>query len=285
MGYMHIQNLYREQKILLFRECYALEKVHGTSAHISWNEGRLGFFSGGESYEKFVALFDQDKLKAGFESLGRPKVVIYGEAYGGKCQGMKETYGAELRFIAFDVMIDDNWLDVPNMDQVATRLGIEVVPWVKVATDLIALDAERDKPSEVAQRRGCGNDKAREGVVLRPLIEFVTNNDERVIVKHKGEKFSERTTPQKVIDPEKLAILAAADAIAFEWATEMRLKHVLDKLLRDERPGIEHMGVLIKAMVDDIYREAAGEIVESKEAASAIGKKTAQMFKKHLNAR
>ena len=32
MGYLHIENLYKAQDILLFRECYALEKVHGTAA-------------------------------------------------------------------------------------------------------------------------------------------------------------------------------------------------------------------------------------------------------------
>ncbi len=29
MGYMHIDNLYKDQTILMFRECYALEKIHG----------------------------------------------------------------------------------------------------------------------------------------------------------------------------------------------------------------------------------------------------------------
>lgn len=33
MGYLHIDNLYKNRDILLFRECWALEKVHGTSAH------------------------------------------------------------------------------------------------------------------------------------------------------------------------------------------------------------------------------------------------------------
>ena len=29
MGYIHIGNLYKDQEILLFKECYALEKIHG----------------------------------------------------------------------------------------------------------------------------------------------------------------------------------------------------------------------------------------------------------------
>src|SRR6185436_4228630 len=145
--------------------------------------------------------------------------------------------------------------------------------------------ALRDKPSEVAMRHGMGNDKQREGIVLRPLEEMMTNNNHRVIVKHKIDKFGERNTPQSVhnIDPNKLVVLAEATAIANEWVTEERLSHVVSHLTIDGvEPGIEKTGAVIKEMVADVYREAAGEIVESKEATAAIGKKAAQMFKQRL---
>ncbi len=45
MSYLHIDNLYRSQDILLFRECYALEKIHGTSAHVAYHNGEVKFFS------------------------------------------------------------------------------------------------------------------------------------------------------------------------------------------------------------------------------------------------
>ena len=77
MGYLHIDNLYKNQNILMFRECYATEKIHGTSAHVSWNDGKVGFFSGGEKYESFVKLFDAEKLVELFMELGHQKLVIY----------------------------------------------------------------------------------------------------------------------------------------------------------------------------------------------------------------
>ena len=40
MGYLHIDNLYKNQTVLAFRRCFALEKVHGTSAHIAWRDGK-----------------------------------------------------------------------------------------------------------------------------------------------------------------------------------------------------------------------------------------------------
>ena len=125
-----------------------------------------------------------------------------------------------------------------------------------------------------------GADKEREGVVLRPLIELTKNNGERIITKHRIEKFSERSTPQKVADPAKLAVLGEAKAIAEEWVTPMRLTHVLDKL-----PNVTDMAQtveVITAMVEDVYREAKGEIVESKEAETAIGRRTAKLLKEHF---
>ena len=80
VGYLHIDNLYKAQDILLFRQCYALEKIHGTSAHIGWADGALRLFSGGESYERFVALFDQTALTAAFaERYGSSEAGAGGE--------------------------------------------------------------------------------------------------------------------------------------------------------------------------------------------------------------
>ncbi len=290
MGYLHIENLYREQTILLFRECFAMEKIHGTSAHISWNNGKVGFFSGGESYERFRALFDEAKLSEAFLKLGHDKVMVFGEAYGGKCQGMSHTYGKELKFIAFDVKIggDDEdggaWLDVPNADQVATGLGLEFVSWKRVEATVETLDKERDADSQQAHRNGCGPGKKMEGVVLRPLVEFKDKRGNRVICKHKRDEFRETATPRQVVDPAKQVILAAAQAIADEWATDQRLRHVLDKVpgTMDGHHCMEQMRTVIRAMQEDVIREAKGEIVESKEALAAIATRTAKMFKTYL---
>lgn len=281
MGYLHIDNLYKNTEILLFKECYAMEKIHGTSAHIRYKYNELNYFSGGEKHEKFVSIFDVDKLKAKFfELFDDTNITIYGEAYGGKCQGMSETYGKELKFVVFDVKIDDSWLDVPSAEDVASKLGLEFVDYEKVDTDLEALNKERDKDSVQAIRNNCGEGKLREGVVLRPLMEFTKNNGSRIIVKHKRDEFLETKTKREV-DPEKLKILEDAKAIAEEWVTPMRLSHVLDKL--GNPTEIENTREVIKAMVEDVTREAKGEIKESKAAMQFIGKKTAELYKKRIS--
>lgn len=288
MGYLHINNLYKDQRILMFKECYALEKIHGTSAHISWNaeNKQIKFFSGGANHADFKQLFDID-LQKNFASLfPDSSVVIYGEAYGGKQQRMSGTYGKSLKFVAFDVKIFNYWLSVLNADDVCQKLNIEFVDYKKISTSLEEIDGERDKQSTQAIRNGCGEGKLREGVVLRPLIEFTLNNGERVIVKHKRKEFMETKTPREV-NAEELKVLEDATAIADEWVTEMRLEHVLDKLPQDLK--ISDIKLVINAMVEDIYREAEGEIGFSplpdmnKELVKSIGNRTALLFKRKLN--
>lgn len=283
MGYLHIDNLYKPeaQDILLFKECYAMEKIHGTSAHVKYSDGRLHFFSGGVQHESFVRLFDYDNLLSKFIELGVDNVIVYGEAYGGSCQKMSDVYGKDLKFIAFDVMIYDNWLDVPNANDVCNKLGIEFVDYVKIPTTLEAIDAERDKPSVQAVRNGVGNDKWREGVILRPLVELSKKNGKRLICKHKRPEFRETKT-ERVVSAEQLQVLSDAKAIAEEWVTPMRLEHVLDKL--DGPKDMTIMPKLMSAMKDDIKREAEGEIVWSNEVAQAIGKHTAVIMKEYLKA-
>lgn len=285
MGYMHIGNLYKDQAVLLFKEVYVLEKIHGTSAHLSWkqDESRLGFFSGGETYSKFVALFDEAKLKESLAKVGYD-VVIFGEAYGGKQQGMSATYGKDLKFIVFDVKIGEAWLTVPKMAEFAAGLGLEVVDYALVPTDQAVLDQHRDADSTQAIRNGVGAGKKREGVVLRPPIEVKDSFGNRIIAKHKRDDFKETRTPRPVGDPAKLAVIEQAQAIADEWVTPMRLQHVVDKLPTDieGRHCMEQIATAIHAMVEDVYREGRGEIVESKEAERAIGARTAKLFKLYI---
>lgn len=277
MGYMHIDNLYKNQDILLFKECYALEKIHGTSAHVAYDpEKGIRFFSGGAKNETFVALFNEEELKVKFEELLEFGTTFYGEAYGGKMQGMSKSYGKELKFIVFDVKIGHSWLSVPQAAELARSCGFEFVFYQRVSTDLEALDEARDMGSIQAVRNGLEEGHIQEGVVLRPLIEVTKNNGARVICKHKRPEFAERKTIPDV-DPAKREIMEKAGAIAEEWVTPMRLTHVLDKLGNPDQ--MENIPQVIKAMVEDVCREASDEIVDSKAARKAIGAKAVQLYK------
>lgn len=266
---------------MLFKECYALEKIHGTSAHVGWKfaEKKINFFTG-ENHQLFLSLFNEEFLIKKFEEIFPDQnVVIFGEHYGGKCQGMAHTYGKESKFIGFDVKVGDVWLNVPNAHDVCNQFDIEFVHYVKISTDLAHLETQRDEPSVQAVRNGITELRKREGIVLRPLVEMRTNNGERVIVKYKPEEFNETKTERKVT-PEQLKILENAKEIAEEWVTPMRLQHVLQKFPEDV--NMESMGKIIKGMIEDVYREGKDEIVESKDVEKAIGKKTVLLFKQKL---
>jgi len=280
MSYMHIDNLYKAKEILEFKTVYAMEKIHGTSAHVAWKDGKVTFFSGGADHKAFSALFFPVALADKFTELDLPEVVIFGEAYGGKLQGMKATYGPELRFVAFEVKIGTSWLSVPQAEDVVKKLGLEFVHYDLIETTQIALDRFRDADSVQAIRNGTGGGHKREGIVLRPPFEVRMNNGARIIAKYKREDFQETKTPRP-LNVDKLAVLEKAQAIAEEWVTEMRLAHVLDAF---PGAGIEQTGEVIKAMTADVEREAKGEIIASREARVAIGKRTASMFKARLQA-
>lgn len=281
MAYMHIENLYKNQDILMQKECYALEKIHGTSAHITYKAGKVSFFAGGGSYENFVAFFHKEGLEKGFSEIivGDETVIVYGESYGGKEQGMSAVYGKEGRFVAFEVKIGDLWLSVPKAEKLVLGLGLEFVSYKKIPCEITAIDAERDALSIQARRNGMG-EHPREGIVLRPLEEMTKNNGERIIAKHKTEAYSETKTKREV-SPEKLQLIKEARAIAEEWVTPMRLQHVLSSSGIEAR--VESIGKVIPLMIEDIVREAKGEIIDSPDARREIGKQTALLIKRSVH--
>src|SRR5665213_1923336 len=142
----------------MFKEAWACEKIDGTSAHVSWNEGQLNFSPGCVKHETFKALFDEEALRIHFERMGRPKVVVYGEAYGGKVQKRSDRYGKDVKFVAFDVLVGDTWLAVPIAHELVNSIGLEFVHYVRIPATVEALDAERDAPPEQARRSGVVGD-------------------------------------------------------------------------------------------------------------------------------
>jgi hypothetical protein len=179
------------------------------------------------------------------------------------------------------VKIGNFWYNVPRAEKNVIGLGLEFVHYVKIPATIEEIDKQRDADSIQAIRNGMGPGHMREGVVLRPLVEYVHQgeNGGRIICKHKRDEFKETKTTRSV-DPEKQVKLEKANEIADEWVTEMRLNHVLDKI-----PGhdISKMGLIIKNMIEDVRRESTGEAVIEEDAAKAIGRKTVSLYKEMLN--
>lgn len=286
MGYLSIDNLYKDQRVLMFKRIYALEKIHGSSAHVAWGPERgLKLFAGGGSHEEFTALMPGGLAERFEQKIGKP-VIVYGEFYGGvdgKGQGMCETYGRAPKFVAFDVCIGEVWLDVPKAATLCEALGFEFVHFDLIEATQEACDAARDADSVQAVRNGMGPGRMREGVVLRPLIELRMNNGGRVIAKHRRPEFSERAGREpRVFDPEVDKVLTDAEEVAEEWVVPMRLRHVLDKL-SPAAASLRDIPRVIAAMTEDVLREAEGEIVPSREVEKAIARKAVELFQEWLS--
>ena len=290
MGYMKIKNLYADQTILKFKRVWVTEKIHGTSAYLRYHgnddpeKRRFDYHPGGASWGEFVKLFDEkDLLEKCYEIFGSNNVKLHGEHYGGKIQGMKDTYGEAHHFVLFDIRVGDSWLSFDKVLEIGAKLGLEVV-WSKIIDcNLENLNKYRDQPSVQAKRNGIEGDQMSEGIVIHPLEEYTKNNGNRVITKHKGEHFREGKS-KKSCDPIEYARRKKDKLrgvqIAMEYVTEMRLKHVLDAFYPHD---ISQTGDIIKAMMADIEAEE-GEVIEiSNVAKKEIAKMTAVMFKKYLH--
>lgn len=283
MSYYKIPNLYKDQTVLLFKQVWVTEKIHGNSSHIIFDPdqpNKLIFYPGGTPLEDFVKIFNEETLlKKIKEHFGEgKKLILYGEHYGGKIQGMREVYGDKNRFALFDIKLDKVWLSFDDVQTIGKTLELDVVPGEQVVCDMEVLTICRDDPSEQAVLNGITEKREREGIVIKPLVELTKNNGQRVIAKYKTDKFMETKTPRK-IDKEQMKILTDAKEIAKEWVTHMRLAHILDKFLS---PSVKDTGDVIKAIIKDIEIEAKDEITMTKEAEKAIGRLTAKMFKEKI---
>jgi hypothetical protein len=289
VGYASIDNLYKNRAILLEPQIYALEKIDGTSASVAFNRNQniIHYHGGCVQDPVFKALFDPEDLEAKFHQLAGEKITIYGEAYGGKVQKGAWRYGPNIKFVAFEVKVDDQWLAVPEAEKIVLFLGLEFVHYVRISTKLSEIDFWRDATSEQAIRNGVttadGPFIRREGVILRAIDEKLDGRGNRIIAKHKRDEERETKTP-RIVDTAKIEKLLKAREIAEEWVVENRLLHVLSHL-EGEIIDMARTKEVISEMLKDVHREGEGEFEPSPEVNAEIGKRTSQLLKAWLQAK
>lgn len=110
--------------------------------------------------------------------------VLYGEGYGAKIQKGGGKYSPDPKFVLFDVRVGDWWLKRSDVDDVATKLGIESVPIVGTGTL---------EQAELVVRGGFESQRwpgvQAEGLVLRPQVELFNRGGKRIITKIKSRDF------------------------------------------------------------------------------------------------
>lgn len=165
------------------------EKVDGTNIRVSFSEGSVTF--GGRTDDAQISAPLLKRLNERFlpllakmgEVFGAG-VVLYGEGYGARVQSGGGKYRPDPDFVLFDVRVGEWWLQRPDVEDVAAKLGLEVVPVIGEGT---LHDAVTSAKAGIQSR--WGNFQA-EGIVARPKTELRTRSGHRIIAKIKCRDFA-----------------------------------------------------------------------------------------------
>lgn len=126
------------------------------------------------------------------------RVILFGEGYGPKIQS-GGNYREDQSFVLFDVKIGDWWLQRADVEDIAHKLELDVVPVIGHGTLQDAIDIVEtgitfnDQGAVVRWGQGglqsrWGNFEA-EGIVARPCVPLFNRKGERIITKIKAVDF------------------------------------------------------------------------------------------------
>ncbi len=117
------------------------------------------------------------------QAFGETEVTLYGEGHGAGIQKGGGNYSATPEFVLFDVLIGGFWLLRVDVEDVAQKLGLRVVPLVLTGTLHDAIKTVRSGLTS-----GWGNFPA-EGLVGVPAAGLLDRAGRRLMVKVKRADF------------------------------------------------------------------------------------------------
>ena len=163
------------------------EKVDGTNIRVIYHDGTVTF--GGRTDNAHIPAPLVSRLNEKFlppeklaEVFNEGQAVLYGEGYGPKIQNGGK-YRQDQDFVLFDVRVGDWWLRREDVEGIADKLGLDVVPIVDVGTLFDAVELVRG-----GYQSAWGPFQA-EGLVARPQVELKTRGGHRIIAKIKCRDF------------------------------------------------------------------------------------------------
>jgi len=171
------------------------EKIDGTNIRVQVNElGQIKF--GGRTdnsqipatlVNKLHDLFPYEKVNTVFRAdCFNDNVILYGEGFGAKIQKGGGNYISDgVDFILFDVLVDNWWLKREDVEDIAEKLEIRVVPIVGTGTLYEAV-----KVIQAKKTNSVYGDFLCEGFVMRPAVELKDRAGKRIITKIKHKDFA-----------------------------------------------------------------------------------------------
>lgn len=179
------------------------EKIDGTNIHVDIfvQSDQIDISFHGRTYKanipphllaKLKELFTESKVKKAFEqtissvSIKPYMISVYGEGYGMKIQKGGNYIKDGVNFILFDVRIGQWWLDRKSCEDIATKLGISIVPLIGYMSLPAAIDfVKKGFKSTIAENK----DYDAEGLVLKTPYGLQFRNGDRIITKLKTVDF------------------------------------------------------------------------------------------------
>lgn len=268
------------------------EKVHGSNFQL-WTDGvqvkagkrssflgsneLTGFFNAETVYNRYR----ENVLRLFVNRLGKDykAIAVYGELFGGvyphddveRVAGASQVqkgiyYNSDNDFLVFDIRVT---LDNGNTTFLNQNLVVELVEEFGllhtpvIATDITFTEAmaiANDSESTVYDMFGLPkiDDNIIEGTVIKPVEPIFFNSGERVLLKNKNSKWSEKAKKTKVPKAE-----IKFDGIQREVyddlssrVTENRLRNIISKF---GRVGQKDFGKLLQLMTQDIIEEHTKE--------------------------
>lgn len=174
------------------------EKIDGTNIHvdIDWrseNEWDISYHGRTERADipqhllaKLHEMFDNFKPHSVFTFKEPVKIEIFGEGYGAKIQKGGNYISDGVDFILFDVRINNMWLLRKNLEDIADKIGIKIVPLVGYMTLSGAIEyVKKGFVSNISENR----EYKAEGLVLKTPEGLLDRQGKRIITKLKTVDF------------------------------------------------------------------------------------------------
>lgn len=190
-----IEGVYREPEIELLKNITWVftEKVDGTNIRVMWDGHNVVFGGRTENAQipshlvtKLNELFMGTRMEQVFEQVfGEGPAILYGEGYGAKIQKGGGNYSDKQEFVLFDVKVGDFYLKREDIEDVAGKFSLEVVPIVHTGS------LEEGVTLVKGGLKSAWGDFPAEGLVAKPVVDLFNRKGERIITKIKAEDFHE----------------------------------------------------------------------------------------------
>lgn len=164
------------------------EKIDGTNIRVMWKNGKISFQGKTDKAQIPIFLFEQLQTMFSVEEFKDifpdHDVCLYGEGYGARIQTGGGNYiSGGVSFILFDIKIGQWWLKREDIEDIAKKLNLEIVPIIGKGTLIEGVELTRQ-----GFKSNIGTQTA-EGLVMRPEIELIARNGRRIIAKIKHKDF------------------------------------------------------------------------------------------------